>query len=145
MASPVRAGTASVPQTTTFQRFYPGTTIHVRRVRADLTAFAHGYPRSDDLVMIASELSANAVQHSRSGTPGREFTVRAQLYHGEYAWLEIEDEGGPWITGERADDHPHGLEIVTLIAGPENWGIEETSAGNRVVWVRLGWETSAPL
>jgi two-component sensor histidine kinase len=128
-----------VPEVTTFQRSYLGEISRVRRVRADLAPFVGEYPLADELIMVASELAANAALHSNSGKPGGEFTVRAQLYHGDYAWLEVEDRGGRWNTCENGDGHPHGLDIVARLAGPENWGIEETSSGNRVVWVRLAW------
>jgi two-component sensor histidine kinase len=104
-----------------------------------LAPFADGYPRADDLIMVASELSANAAQHSRSSEPGGEFTVRAQLYHDHCAWLEVEDSGGPWTARQYGDDCSHGLDIVTRLAGAGNWGVDETSSGNRVVWVRLNW------
>jgi anti-sigma regulatory factor (Ser/Thr protein kinase) len=134
---------AKAAETTAFQRSYPGTALHVRRVRADLAPFAVRYPRADDLILLASELSANAAQHSDSRKPGREFTVRAKLCHGDYAWLEVEDQGGPWITREHGDERPHGLDILATLAGDGNWGIDDTSSGNRVVWVRLGWTDPA--
>jgi serine/threonine-protein kinase RsbW len=124
---------------TAFQRSYPGAVSCLRRVRAELASFTDGYPRSDDLVLVASELSANAVQHSGSGAPGSEFTVRAHLYHGDYAWLEVEDQGGPWVAQEPGDERGRGLTVVAALAGTGNWGVEDTSSGKRVVWVRLGW------
>jgi anti-sigma regulatory factor (Ser/Thr protein kinase) len=130
---------AKPPEATTFQRSYQGQPSHVRRVRADLAPFAEGCPRADDLILAASELATNAIMHSRSGKPGGKFTVRVSLYEGHYAWLEVEDLGGPWITREHDDKHPHGLEIVTRLAGPGNWGTKDTGLGNRIVWVRLAW------
>lgn len=127
------------PEVTTFQCSYPGEASRIRRVRADLALFVSEYPLADELIMVASELATNAVRHSGSGKPGREFTVRAQLFHGDYAWLEVEDRGGRWITRGYGEDRPHGLDIVARLAGPGNWGIDDTSSGNRVVWVRLTW------
>jgi anti-sigma regulatory factor (Ser/Thr protein kinase) len=66
----------------------------VGRVRSEVRAYLDGCPRSDDAVLIASELSANAVLHSRSA--GRSFTVRAELFP-SYCWVEVEDLGGPWL------------------------------------------------
>ena len=28
--------------------------------------------------------------------------------------------------------------LIEALAGPDNWGTETTSDGNRVVWIRLG-------
>lgn len=130
---------ARPPEATAFQRSYPGAASHVQRVRADLAPFARGCPRADDLIMAASELAANAALHSRSSEPGGQFTVRAELYHGDYAWVEVEDDGGPWTARDHGDDRPHGLDIVTRLAGPGNWGTDDTSSGGRVVWIRLAW------
>lgn len=123
------------PKAITFEHAYPGTVSQARRVRADLAAIACECPVADDLLLLASELAANAVIHSRSGRPDGEFTVRAFLYPGEYVWVEVVDQGGPW-TGRDGDDRPHGLDIVAAIAGADNWGIEGGPAC-RVVWFRL--------
>jgi serine/threonine-protein kinase RsbW len=127
----------------TFQRAYDGAASEVRRVRADLAPVAAGCPAADELVLLASELATNAIMHSRSGQPGATFTVRAELHHGDYAWLEIEDQGGDWTVrdGEDQDDeHGRGLAIVAALAGDGNWGIETgASPESRVVWARLDW------
>jgi serine/threonine-protein kinase RsbW len=105
----------------------------VGRVRAELRAYLGSCPRSDDAVLIASELAANAVLHSASA--GQSFTVRAEIFR-DYCWVEVEDLGGPWLCRQR-DDRPHGLDIVTALAG-ENWGVE-TSGGCRVTWARVSF------
>jgi anti-sigma regulatory factor (Ser/Thr protein kinase) len=134
---------AKALETTAFRRSYPGTVFYVRCVRADLAPFAAGYPRAADLILLASELSANAAQYSDSRKPGGEFTVRARLCTGDRARLEVEDQGGRWITREPGDERPHGLDIVAMLAGEANWGVRQTGSGTRVVWVRLGWTEPA--
>lgn len=129
--------TTKTPKVITFEHVYPGAAIHVRRVRADLAAVTGECPVADELILLTSELAANAAIHSRSGWPGGEFTVRAYVYPGDYVWGEVEDQGGEW-TGRPGDDRPHGLDIVAAIAGPDNWGIDGDSAC-RVVWFRLDW------
>jgi anti-sigma regulatory factor (Ser/Thr protein kinase) len=84
------------PKAITSEHVYPGTVSQVRRVRANLAATACECPVADDLVLLASELAANAATHSRSGEPGGQFTVRATLHLGEYARVEVVDQGGPW-------------------------------------------------
>ncbi len=93
-------------------------------MRADLAKIAGRSPIIDELVLLASELAANAVSHSRSGHPGGTFTVRATLYPGDYAWVEVIDQGGPWAAGEDDEEHGRGLAVVAAIAGDGNWGIE---------------------
>jgi hypothetical protein len=84
-------------------------------------------------VLIASELAANALVHSASA--GEFFTIRCEAYPA-YVWVECEDLGGPWRCS-KPGDRPHGLDIIKALAGPDNWGTETTSDGNRIVWARL--------
>jgi hypothetical protein len=134
----MRTRTTKAPEVITFERAYPGAVSQARRMRADLAAFTGRHPLADDLALLASELAANAVIHSRSGHPGGQFTVRVFLYPGDYAWTEVADQGGPWTRGDHGDEHPHGLDIVAAITGAGNWGIEGGPAC-RVVWFRLDW------
>ncbi len=90
-------------------------------------------PSADDAVLIASELAANSVAHSASG--GEFFTVRCEAYP-DYVWIEVEDLGGPWQL-RQPDGRPHGLDIIGALVGPDNWGTDTTSDGNRIVWARL--------
>ena len=105
----------------------------VARVRRGLARHLAGCPVADDAVLIASELAANAVTHSDSA--GEFFAVRCES-HRDYLWIEVEDLGGPWELAQ-PDDRPHGLSIIASLAGPDNWGAETTSDGNRIVWARL--------
>ncbi len=75
---------------------YPGTPEHVHQVRADLRPILRGCPMTDDVILCASELAANAAIHSDSRLPGGTFTVRAKISPGDYVWIEVEDNGGPW-------------------------------------------------
>jgi histidine kinase-like protein len=97
--------------------------------------YLHTCPAARDMVLIASELAANAIIHTRSR--GSTFTVRCQLSPGT-ARIEVEDLGGPWRTRQPAD-RPHGLDIIAALAGPDGWGTEPTGTGGRVVWAELSW------
>jgi anti-sigma regulatory factor (Ser/Thr protein kinase) len=131
--------TTKAPKATAFERAYPGTADQLSRVRADLAEIASDCPAIDGLLLLASELAANAILHSRSGCLGHSFTVRAVLYSGDYAWVEIVDEGGTWAAGARDDEHGRGLGIVATVAGDGNWGIDGDAAC-RVAWFRLEWD-----
>lgn len=128
----------STPEAITFECAYPGTIEQPRLVRADLAAIAGQCPLTEDLVLLASELAANAALHSRSSHPGQTFTVRATLYRGEYAWVEVIDQGGPWTADEYDGEHGRGLAVVAAIAGEGNWGIDGDTS-SRVAWFRLDW------
>jgi anti-sigma regulatory factor (Ser/Thr protein kinase) len=131
----VRAQTPRAPEAITFERDYRGTIDQAQHVRADLAKVAAGCPVSDDLVLLVSELSTNAILHSRSGHPDRTFTVRVTLYPGDYAWGEVVDQGGAWAAD---DEHGRGLAIVAAVAGDGNWGIDGDAA-SRAAWFRLNW------
>ena len=126
------------PEAIAFERAYPGTVEQPHKVRADLAEIAGPYPMADELVLLTSELAANAVSHSRSGDPGGIFTVRATVYLGDYAWVEVIDQGGPWAAGKHDEEHGRGLAVVAAIAGDGNWGIDGDD-WCRIAWFRLDW------
>lgn len=129
---------AKAPPATEFERAYPGTVDQPARVRADLTELAGRCPITDELVLLASELAANAILHSRSGQADGMFTVRVTLYSGDYAWVEVVDQGGAWTVSMQDDEHGRGLTLVASLAGNGNWGIEGDEAC-RIAWFRLDW------
>jgi anti-sigma regulatory factor (Ser/Thr protein kinase) len=136
---------AKPPEATRFHRTYPGTDDQVRQVRRDLAPVVDGCPIADDLVLLASELVTNAIVHSRSGQPGGTFTIRAEVRPGDYAWLEVEDEGGHWVKRNPDEEHGRGLAIVAALAGDGNWTVEDgNTPGSRVVWVWLDWNREQP-
>jgi serine/threonine-protein kinase RsbW len=128
--------TAAQPEHPMHAGTYPGHPDQVARARRDVARHMAGHPAADDLVLIVSELAANAILHSHS--KGQSFTVRAGIYPG-YVWLEVEDLGGHWNLKPRDADRPHGLDVVEALAGPDNWGTDGTEGG-RVVWCRLELE-----
>ena len=73
---------------------YPGTSEHVRFVRADLDAVLHECPMADDVILCASELAANAAIHSRSRLPWGTSTVRAKSRKVQ----QPTDPGQPWMS-----------------------------------------------
>jgi hypothetical protein len=64
--------------------------------------------------------------------------VQVTLYPGDYAWVEVTDQGGRWTADEVDDEHGRGLAIVAAVAGDGNWGIDG-GAANRAAWFRLNW------
>jgi len=124
---------AAAEPATWYQRTFCGRADQVARVRREIAAHLDGCPAAADAILIASELAANSVTHSASADEF--FTVRCEAYP-DYVWIECEDLGGPWHC-KPGDDRPHGLDIVEALAGPDNWGTETTSDGDRIVWARL--------
>ena len=126
-------GTAS---TLVYDRMFLGELDEIPRIRAGLQDWLNDRPVRDDVVLIASELAANAILHSAS--KALYFTVRAYL-HPDHVRVEVEDLGGPWRC-RPVDGHPHGLDLVTLLA--EDWGTEvRTCDGMRTTWARVPIKT----
>jgi serine/threonine-protein kinase RsbW len=133
------AQTANASAACAFVQSYPGESAQPRMVRAALAPLLEGCPCADDAVLVTSELAANAVVHSKSAVPGGRFTVRAEVRPGDYVWIEVEDEGGPWTRRGGSDGRPHGLNLVDMLAGPANWGIDGNAEHGHIVWARLSW------
>ena len=115
---------------------YPGGTDQVRVMRADLRAVLQDCPRADDAILCASELAANAAQHSRSRLPGGTFTVRATVNPDLYTRIEVQDNGGPWNQAMIDPARHHGLDIVRALA--DEWGIHGDHT-TRIIWARFDW------
>jgi serine/threonine-protein kinase RsbW len=127
-----------------YARSFPGRPDQVREVRGFLREVLTGRPRADDALIVGSELGANACLHSRSGAPGGVFTMRAEISEGDYLYVAVEDDGGPWHPRARAVVPEHGLDLVQAIAGAANWGVSGGYRG-RLVWARLWWPGSEHL
>ena len=118
--------------TTRYEGTFTGAPESAGRARRGVRECLAGCPAAADAVLIVSELAANAVLHSASR--GRSFTVRCEVFR-DYVWVEVEDLGGPWHCRQR-DGRPHGLDIITALAG-DNWGAEPTTDGHRITWARV--------
>jgi hypothetical protein len=116
---------------------FPARPDQVREARRFLRAVLEGCPLADDAVLCVSEMSANSVLYSDSGKEADgTFTVRADVREGDYAWIEVEDSGGPWDKHAHRDGRPHGLDIVVALTA--DWGIDGDDR-SRTVWARLDW------
>lgn len=114
--------TATAPPPTdgirTWEATYTGTADQVRRVRAWVRPLLGSCPVSDEVVMLISELCANAVLHSDSGKPGGRFTVRLRHLPGEWVRAEVQDQGKSTWDGDlaRSARHPHGLCLLLTLS-----------------------------
>jgi two-component sensor histidine kinase len=135
---PTRPATDQLPDTPTaaaYRGTFGGRADEAARVRREMTSFLGDCPATDDIVLIAHELAANAIIHSRSR--GTSFAVRCQL-SSRAVRIEVQDMGGPWRP-RTPGDRPHGLDIVQALTGPDGWGTTRTSDDARVVWATLQW------
>ncbi|MGH3219631.1 MAG: ATP-binding protein [Streptosporangiaceae bacterium] len=115
---------------------YPGRPEQISAARADLRTLLDGCPMADDVLVCVSELATNAVLHSDSRLAGGTFTVRGKSSLGDYFWVEVEDNGGPWTPAAADPERGHGLDIIRALA--DDWGIDGDRCG-RTVWARFDW------
>jgi serine/threonine-protein kinase RsbW len=126
-------GTATVPG---YAGTFDGRAGEAARVRREIAAYLAACPAADDMILIASELAANAVLHTHSRAAS--FMVRCQASPGQVR-IEVEDLGGPWRQRRDPGDRPHGLDIISTLTGPDGWGTQAAGTGGRIVWAQLSW------
>jgi serine/threonine-protein kinase RsbW len=134
--------TAATALTLACSRVFQARADQVCEARAFLRAALDGCPAADDAVLCISELATNAVLHSDSRKAGGTFTVRAEVHEGDYLWVEVEDNGGPWNQHTQPDGHPHGLDIVAALTAES--GIDGDPITGWAVWARLDVPTPGP-
>jgi anti-sigma regulatory factor (Ser/Thr protein kinase) len=125
---------AIIPQT----RIFDGSPKEVRSVRDFVGRLAAGGPVADDIVLLASELAANAVVHTASGRDGT-FSV---VVRADDTWtrVEVHDLGSDIEPAIHRADSPEesgaGLGLVEMLA--DRWGFHGGPSG-RVVWFEMDW------
>jgi hypothetical protein len=120
-----------------WSRAFPATPSQVREARQFLSGILDGCPVADDAVLCISEMAANSCLHSASRKAGGTFTVHAEIHKGNYVWIEVEDNGGPWNQRTHPDGRPHGLDIVRAYAADS--GIDGDPLTGWIAWARLDW------
>jgi two-component sensor histidine kinase len=108
------------------------------QVRAALRPELEDCPAADEVILLLSELSTNAVAHSSSGRPDGKFTVRFQHFPGRYIWGEVEDEGSGW-DGSLRDSARDASGLFLVINFASAYGVDRETNGHRVVWFRIAY------
>ena len=129
-------GAVLAPPPRTREQVFPARPEQVSVARRFVAGLLAGTPVADDAVLCVSELAGNCVSHSVSGCPGGTFTVRVELHDGDYVWLEVTDQGGPWCPSA-PDGRVHGLEIVRRLASES--GVAGGVFAGWEAWARLDW------
>jgi anti-sigma regulatory factor (Ser/Thr protein kinase) len=96
-----------------------------------------GHPCGDDAVLLASELFANSLRHSRSGAPGETVTVAVKTAN-DVIRVEVTDLSGPGVPQLRpASDGAEDGRGLGLVAGlAVRWGWRRRG-GRTVTWFEL--------
>jgi anti-sigma regulatory factor (Ser/Thr protein kinase) len=119
----------------------PGTAASAgaaRRLAAEALAVAGSCPAADSAVLLVSELTANAVEHTRSGQGGQ-VRVTVAAAPGEWVLLLVGDDGTddgsvPSVPEQRpAAESGRGLLLVATLADAYGYALGGLS------WALLPW------
>jgi serine/threonine-protein kinase RsbW len=120
-----------------WQRMFPGEECQLAVMRRWLASLLPGCPARDDLAVVATELAANAIQHTASGRGGL-FGVEV-VQRRDRIRVTVTDEGGqtvPRIVEDPVSEKGRGLRLVDgLSAG---MGVSGDCRGRRV-WADIAW------
>lgn len=116
---------------------FPGRPEYVHEVRAWLTKALGDVPGADVLVLVASELTANAIRHTSCAEPGGTFTVHVAAYSNRWH-VRVDDQGGPNVPqvlcADDLDDAGRGLALVEAVS--TSWGVLGDQYA-RAVWAEI--------
>lgn len=105
---PVIAGGGCLAGASGAWRVFDGTNDQVAAARRFVRSACGDHAACDDAVLVASELTANTIAHSRSGRPGGAFGVHLAVLNERFVVVVVTDQGGP--TAPRAKDARAGAE-----------------------------------
>ena len=134
-----RSGSASA---LSWQKGFPGVERELGAMRRWLASVLPDCPSRDDVASVATELAANAIQHTTSGLHGWfqvEVTRRGRLVR-----VAVADGGAPGVPRLVDDplvEHGRGLVIVAALS------LRMGSCGNeggRLVWADVPWDGQSP-
>lgn len=136
---PGSAGWAAVADCQ-LRQVFPGQERQLRQVRRWLAGVLPAAPLLDDLASIATELAANAIEHTSSGHDGA-FAVELSFI-GPVIRLAVTDGGGPGeprLVEDPDAEHGRGLLLVRGLSA--QMGIDGGPDG-RTVWAEIKGEES---
>jgi len=139
------SGTAeSPPATRSLRRTFRGERGQVPLARDFIFRYLNGRrcpaETVQDILVCATELTANAVLHSRSGLPGGHFSVEVACA-GQSVRVAVKDSGGPWVergNGDADAECGRGLHVVSALSA--NMGITGDASG-RMAWFCCRWSS----
>ena len=132
-----------------WEKTYLGEADTAKQVRSDVRAVLGPCPDvvADDVVLVASELAANAIRHSQSRLVGGTYTVGIlHCFETEkipYIWIQVEDQGSPSWDGIMRPQPLHGLSLIECLSA---WmGSSKRPDGRRTVYARLDYRADGTL
>jgi serine/threonine-protein kinase RsbW len=123
--------------------------VSVPEARRFVAELLTGCPAREVLMTCVSELSANAIMHTASGSAGGEFIVEVACPQDGVARVAVTDEGGASVPaagalGGALDLAAEGGRGLALVAAcTSRWGWVEAYPG-RTVWAEACWPVGVP-
>jgi serine/threonine-protein kinase RsbW len=111
-----------------WSRVFPGQPSLVSQARSWISGLLPASPPLDDLLLLADELAANAVTHTRSGQPGGQFTVEV-IWSPQSARVVVGDQGSDEVPvpvaslGDQVPNLESGRGLFLVEALSAAWGI----------------------
>ncbi len=140
----VPASRRSAPPAAWWARDFAGEAAQAGEVRHWITDLLPECDALADVLLLASELCANAVVHTRSGQSGGQFTVDvewspelARVVVGDQGSLEIPVAGAGSAGTAWSEESGRGLWLVDAMA--DDWGTASVAEG-RWVWFSVDWQ-----
>jgi len=134
----------AVPSTPPWTRTFRGVPASVPEARRFVAEVLRGCPARDALMTCASELCANAINHTDSGNGGV-FIVQVDLPRPGVARIAVTDEGSDTLPAAGPADlmGEGGRGLALVAAYTTRWGYADAHPG-RTVWAESCWPVPVP-
>jgi serine/threonine-protein kinase RsbW len=132
---PPSRGSSAPSAETRWRRVFPGEERQLSLVRRWLVSLLPDCPPRDDVLLIATELGANAVLHTASGRGGH--FVLEVTWQGPVVRVAVEDGGaasGPQVIDDPVGDRGRGMLVVQGLS--VRFGVHGDHLG-RTVWAEV--------
>jgi serine/threonine-protein kinase RsbW len=134
---PPSRGSSAPPAEMRWRRVFPGEERQLSLARRWLESLLPDCPPRDDVLLIATELGANAVLHTASGRGGH--FVLEVTWEGPVVRVAVEDGGaasGPQVIDDPVGDRGRGMLVVQGLS--VRFGVHGGHLG-RTVWAEVPW------
>jgi anti-sigma regulatory factor (Ser/Thr protein kinase) len=137
------AATRVAVRNVSWKKMYPGVLGTLREVRRDVRESLSDCTDAlvEDVETVVSELAANAVRHSCSGSVDGVYMVRLAHFPTRdvpFVWVEVEDMGNPEWDGSFGLNPTHGFALCQAVT--TRLGVHDKANGNRVVYTRIEYK-----
>jgi serine/threonine-protein kinase RsbW len=133
-----------VRSTRPWVRTFRGTPASVPEARRFVGELLLGCPARETLMTCVSELCANAIRHTASGSGGV-FIVEVARPQDGVARVAVTDDGGPSVPRPGPQDPlaESGRGLAMVAASTSRWGYTEAYPGH-TVWAEASWPVPVP-